>query len=155
MSKLNQEIVKHWQQLRQMSLDLLDQLSDKDMGKKLPFETSQTLGNQFYCMLGTQETYVDYYLKDGEWKDWSCSLGNSETPPIIKVRTAMVEADKKLITMLGSLNLLKTAGDGSILNRHLILVEHESHHQGQLINFIYAHNLPIPKSWTDKWALER
>ncbi|MBV7333222.1 hypothetical protein KFU94_34315 [Chloroflexi bacterium TSY] len=44
---------------------------------------------------------------------------------------------------------------GTPLSNYMRLVEHEAHHQGQLINFIYAHDLPIPFSWVDKWALSR
>ena len=33
--------------------------------------------------------------------------------------------------------------------------EHEAHHHGQLINFIYACGFPIPESWTDAWGLSR
>lgn len=38
---------------------------------------------------------------------------------------------------------------------YLYLTEHEAHHHGQLINFIYAHNLPIPPGWAEPWALSR
>lgn len=53
-------------------------------------------------------------------------------------------------------NPVKKFKDGSTpLINYMILVEHEAHHQGQLINFIYACDLPIPKSWAEKWALSR
>ena len=155
MKTLNQNLIGHWQQLRQMSIDLIDELSDKDMGKKLPFENSQTLGNQYYCMIGTQETFVNYYLEDGEWKEWKCSLNEVQSPSIGAVKRAMAKADDNLNRILEKVDLLAKVGDGTVLDRYFTLVEHESHHQGQLINFIYAHDLPIPKSWADKWALSR
>ena len=36
---------------------------------------------------------------------------------------------------------------------YLYLTEHEAHHHGQLINFLYAHDLPIPPGWAEQWAL--
>jgi hypothetical protein len=33
------------------------------------------------------------------------------------------------------------------------MIEHEMHHHGQLINFMFCHHLPIPPSWNEEWAL--
>ncbi|NMB56746.1 hypothetical protein GYA19_02295 [Candidatus Beckwithbacteria bacterium] len=65
-------------------------------------------------------------------------------------------ADQVLFKTLEELDLLQVFEDGySPMINYMILVEHEAHHQGQIINFIYACDLPIPKSWSEKWALKK
>lgn len=153
MNKLNQELITHWQQLRSMTYDFLDSITVSDVARKLPFKKSQTLGNQFFCMTGTQETFIEY-IKTGVWTNWICSLIDRNTPKLADIKSSMKAADTALTKLLNSTDLLKPIGNGTPLSRYLILVEHESHHQGQLINFIYAHHLPIPQSWADKWDLK-
>jgi hypothetical protein len=72
------------------------------------------------------------------------------------IKQQLQDADRHVCESLESGNLLQEfEGGGTPLANYMSLVEHEAHHQGQLINFIYAHQLPIPKSWADKWALTR
>ena len=147
----------HWQQLRGMTYDLLDKITQDDWGKKLPFASSQNLQYQFWCMLATQESWMPL-LTTGVWGEFSCSLDklDADQVSVARIRQHMQEADKQLLEVLGSRDLLRAFEDGSMpLMNYMILVEHESHHQGQLINFIYAHDLPIPESWRAKWALTR
>jgi hypothetical protein len=65
-------------------------------------------------------------------------------------------ADEVLLQAVHKADLTNSFADGRTpLAHYLKLVEHEAHHQGQLINFIYAFDLPIPKSWEEKWHLKR
>lgn len=150
------EVKAHWQQLRGMTYDLLDELQEEDLEKRLPFPTSQSLGTQFACMLGTQESWLPL-LTRGAWEEWSCSLyEGDEEISLDTIRQHLQEADEQLFEALESGDLLRRSERGRTgLMYYMILVEHEAHHQGQLINFIYAHDLPIPESWAAKWALSR
>lgn len=154
--QLLQEIKDHWQQLRGMTYDLLDAITDEDLGLRLNFPESQALGYQFWCMLGTQESWMAL-LRSGEWDTWACSLDTIEGPVNREtIKAHLQAADQRLFETLEDRDLLAAYPSGSApLMNYLLLVEHESHHQGQLINFIYAHHLPIPKSWVAKWALTR
>lgn len=152
---LYQQIKVHWEKLRGMTYDLLAELKPEDLIKKLPFSASQDIYYQFNCMVGAQESNIPFITK-GVWEGFASSLDNvdDKTPQIIKMH--MQEADEKLLESIQSVDLLKKFDDGSSpLSNYMILVEHEAHHQGQLINLIYAHDLPIPKSWADKWALSK
>ncbi|MDO8570318.1 MAG: hypothetical protein Q7R97_01915 [Candidatus Daviesbacteria bacterium] len=152
---LLQQVKEHWQQLRGMTYDLLNDLKEEDLNKKLPFPESQDIKYQFNCMIGAQESNIPVITK-GTWVGFASSLDNESEITIENIKKHMEEADKKLFNALVGVDLLHKFEDRtSPLTNYMVLVEHESHHQGQLINFIYACNLPIPKSWADKWALSR
>lgn len=152
---LLEEVKNHWTQLRSMSYDLLDVLLEEDLTKKLPFPESQTLGYQFYCMIGAQESNIPY-ITEGDWLGFTCSLDYEEDLNKETIREAMEIADGQLFRALESIDLLKKFKGGTTpLTNYMILVEHEAQHQGQLINFIYALDLPLPKSWEQKWALKK
>lgn len=151
------EVKGHWQELRGRTYDLLDEINNEDLGKRLPFPTAQTLYYQFWCMLGAQESWPPL-LTRGVFEEFACSLDElgDQPPTIAIIKQRMAQADKKLIEALKSGELLRRFDNGSApLSHYLRLVEHEAHHQGQLINLIYAHQLPIPQSWAEQWALTR
>lgn len=157
MYNLTTTITTHWHGLRTMTYDLLDQLGPADMEQTLPFPTSQKLGYQFICMLGTQESWLSK-LERGEWEGWSCSLWTDDGPPptIGQIRQRMQSTDERMLALLQRGDLLHAFPNGTApLEHYLRLAEHESLHHGQLINFIYALELPIPDSWADNWALSR
>ena len=154
--ELTKIISNHWNQLRVMTYDLLDVLEVSDLGLKLGFERSQSIGYQFWCMLGAQESWISL-IESGKWGGFSCSVSSLEGNTVIEdFKGQMLLADELLLRTLKSVDISQEFGDGRTpLSNYMNLVEHESHHQGQLINFIYAHDLPIPKSWEAKWALRR
>ena len=153
-----QSVQTHWRDLRGRSYDLLDVLADADLNARLPFPESQTILYQFYCMLGTQESWAPVLL-EGRMRGWDCSLkaaSAGEALPIERVRAAMEAADAALHAAFEQADWLRVFENGATpLAGYYRLVEHESHHHGQLINLIYANNLPIPASWADSWALTR
>ena len=156
---LGTQITAHWQDIRGRTYDLLEILTEADLDKKLPFATSQSIGNQFYCMLGTQESWGPL-LTNGKMAGWSCTLNDV---PLAEIDSYLDQynqrlraADDALLATLASVDWNKQFADASTpLAHYLRLVEHEAHHHGQLINFIYALDLPIPHSWADQWALTR
>ncbi len=153
-----QSVQTHWRDLRGRSYDLLDVLADADLNARLPFPESQNILYQFYCMLGTQESWPPVLL-EGRMRGWDCSLKAApagEALPIERVRAAMEAADAALHAAFEQADWLRVFENGATpLAGYYRLVEHESHHHGQLINLIYANNLPIPASWADSWALTR
>ena len=153
-----QSVQTHWRDLRERSYDLLDVLADADLNARLPFPESQNILYQFYCMLGTQESWAPVLL-EGRMRGWGCSLKAApagEVLPIERVRAAMEAADAALFAAFEQAEWLGVFENGATpLAGYYRLVEHEAHHHGQLINLIYANNLPIPASWADSWALIR
>jgi hypothetical protein len=150
---LSEILLTQWRNIRRLTYDYLDLLDATDLSVTLPFPESQTLGYQFWCMVGAQESYLKK-LQLGEWQGFASSLDNFEhvTPEIVKQR--MTLADQEMEDMVKSLDLhvrLKGGQHGyEVVQR---IIEHELHHHGQLINFMFCHHLPIPASWRDAWAL--
>ena len=148
----------HWAELRGRTYDLLKLLEDTDLQARLPFPSSQDVLYQFHCMLGTQESWGPVLLEGG-MKGWDCSLQSvapGELMPVSRVREAMEKADRELNEAFVRADWLHVFESGvTPLQGYLRLVEHESHHHGQLINLIYACDLPLPESWADSWALTR
>ena len=156
-NQLLDETKKHWQQLRGRTYDLLDELSQEDLARRLPFPEAQSLYYQFWCMLGAQESWPPL-LTRGVFEGFASSLDelDEQPPTIAAIKQYMAAADERLFEVLESGVLLRRFDNGSTpLSHYLRLVEHEAHHHGQLINLIYAHHLPIPQSWADEWALTR
>lgn len=156
--KLLESVKSHWLNLRGRTYDLMDVLEDDDLNARLPFTESQDVLNQFYCMLGTQESWPPVLL-DGRMKEWGCSLTTvfpGEGLAVAKIRKAMEAADEVLFGAFKAVDWLFEFQDGNTpLAGYFRLAEHEAHHHGQLINFIYACKFPIPKSWVESWALTR
>ena len=65
-------VSSHWLQLRGMTYELLDALELDDLGLKLDFERSQSIGYQFWCMLGAQESWISL-IESGEWGGFSAA----------------------------------------------------------------------------------
>lgn len=146
MNDLSSQLKTHWQELRGRTYDLLDSLTDADLEKTLPFPESQSLGNQFYCMLGTQESWGPLLTK-GRMEGWSSSISLVPKAEVVSYQTEYSQrlraADEQLFATLDSVDWTQTFADGDTpLAKYLRLVEHEAHHHGQLINFIYALSLP-------------
>ena len=149
------QITSHWNDLRGRTVDMLAVLTPEDLPKRLPFPESQSIYYQFRCMLGTIETYARL-IESGEWPGWSSSLP-VEPASLEAIQTALRHSDELLVNALGKHDLMKPYGSKgkTPMLHYLELVEHEAHHHGQLINFIYALNLLIPQSWAETWALSR
>lgn len=142
--EIYQKIKQHWQQLREGTYQFIDGLKESDLDLKLPLAQSQTIRYQLHCMCGSQESNLSLIMEN-KWNGYTSSLDMFGKTNIVTIKKHLREADKKMLVAMGKGNF--------VLENYLILVEHEAHHQGQLINFIYAHNLSIPKSWQEKWAL--
>jgi len=153
---LLREITRHWQHLRGRTYELLAVLQDADLTKRLPFPESETLGYQLQCMVAMADSlYSGLAGKDFSDHDTAFAVAKGQVT-VADLRAAMQRSDEKVLAALNSTDPLK-AGETTMtpLRLYLYLTEHEAHHHGQLINFIYAHNLPIPPGWAEQWALSR
>jgi hypothetical protein len=152
-ASLNQILRRQWQEIRHLTYDYLDILDPAHLSLTLPFPASQTLGYQFWCMIGAQESYLRK-LEHGRWQGFSSSLDGFETVTPALIKQQMSRADTEMERLLDQMNLEQVLPNGQA--GYVIvfqIIKHEMHHHGQLINFMFCHHLPIPASWQDEWAL--
>lgn len=156
MNDLQTQIKNQWKSLRGRTYDFLDVISQANLENKLPFQQSQSIYYQFDCMIGTTETITDS-IKNEHGDPWHCSLPNNvSSMPKEQIKKHLQKSDDSLLKILTKTDLLTQQADNRTpLDKYLELVEHESQHQGQIINFIYALNLPIPQSWATYWHLKK
>lgn len=147
--------LQQWQGIRALTYDYLAVLSPDNLSLRLPFPESQDLIYQFWCMIGAHESYLRQ-LQVGSWQGFSCSLDALGDYSLEAIVNQMRKSDQRMVEVLGEMDLETLMSDGrrryEVVQR---MVEHEMHHQGQLINFLYYGRLPIPESWHLKWALSR
>ena len=150
---LSEIFLEQWRNIRKLTYDYLDMLEPEHLSLTLPFPESQALGYQFRCMVGAHESYLKK-LEHGQWQGFASSLDQFETvtPQVIKAQ--MMKSDAAMSELVSSLDLLAKLKNGQpgyeVVQR---IIEHEMHHHGQLINFMFCHHLPIPPSWHEEWAL--
>jgi hypothetical protein len=150
---LNDALLTQWQSLRRLTYDYLDILEPAHFVQKLPFATSQTLGYQFWCMLGAQESYIKK-LQHGKWQGFSSSLDQFDEITSSIVTQQMKLADNALVQLLSTVNSDYQLQNGQYGHEVAFqIIKHESHHHGQLINFMFCFHFPIPQSWHDEWNL--
>jgi hypothetical protein len=151
--QLHDVLLAQWQDLRRLTYDYLDTLDTAHLSLKLPFPTSQSLGYQFWCMVGAQESYTKK-LEHGTWQGFSSSLDQFEVVTPAIVTQQMKKADEALAQLLTTISPDHQLPNGQYAHEIVFrIIKHESHHHGQLINFMYCFHLPIPPSWQDEWAL--
>lgn len=152
---LSRVYLQQWEGIRGMTYDYLAVLSPTDLSLRLPFPESQDLLYQLWCMVGAHESYLRE-LQAGSWQGFSCSLDALQDYTLEAIARQMRTSDQAMAALLGEMDLEALMTDGrhkyEVVQR---MIEHEMHHHGQLIAFLYCHHLPIPESWARKWALSR
>jgi hypothetical protein len=152
-SELGEILLRRWLHIRSMTYDYLDVLDQSQLSLKLPFPESQSIGYQFWCMTGAHESYLKE-LEFGDWQGFSSSMDQLEHPSPPAIKANMQRSDQRMAELLRTKDLGVRLDSGKYgYGLVQLMIEHEMQHQGQLINFMFCHHLPIPKSWQDKWAL--
>jgi hypothetical protein len=142
-----------WRGVRGLTYDALDVLDESQLGLRLPFPESLTLSSQFRCMLGAQESYTRA-IEQGGWQGFNCSLDALPGVSPAVIAAHMRRADEAFeAAVQGASPAPPSAGGQRVDHTIQRLIEHETLHHGQLINFLFRHHLPIPQSWREEWAL--
>ena len=128
--------------------DLIAELPEAALARKLA-DRSNTVGAQLWCVVGARESYIAAIESDG-WAGFSCSLSGADVTNKERVFEALSQSQSQLEETIGRIEWTGTR-QGLLLD----LLEHETQHQGQLIRYLYALDLPIPESWAQRWALDR
>jgi hypothetical protein len=108
---------------------------------------SNTLGLQFWCVVGARESY-SRAIERGEWAGFDCSL--REPGSAVSVRDALASSGSRVRTLCASLERpLDTARESLVFD----VLEHEVQHHGQLVRYFYANGLAFPDRFAGRYAL--
>ena len=108
-------------------------------------DRSNTIGAQFWCVVGARESYLRA-IEAGSWQGFGSSL---------KKVTDAEEVNSKLRSSGAALQTLRDRDDWSDARQDLLidLLEHEALHQGQLIRYFYGLGISFPEAFARRWAL--
>lgn len=132
-----------------MYRDLLDTLRSEDYVYRLKGLRSNSIGNQLKCVAGARESYYKSILDNRGFK-WICSFDGEMANVKAEIDKYMGAYEKEIISFIDESEEISNNQMSLILD----LLSHEYLHQGQLIRYLYANHLPIPKSWKEFWHLE-
>lgn len=134
------------------SMQLYDELAaalpEASLPRKLPAVRSNRIGQQVWCVVGARESYARAVVA-GEWEGFRCSMTAPDCESLSAVREALCRSRKEVERCLVSDASWSDPQSGFVL----ALLEHEAAHQGQLIRYLYALDLPIPEGWKSRYAL--
>ncbi len=129
--------------------ELADLIPEPSLNAKLPGLPSNTVGQQLWCVIGARESFRRA-IAAGKWSGFSCSLPWESCG----VKREVLEA----LSRSGAEILEAVSGGESFTdpqNRLMLdALEHEASHQGQLLRYLLALELPIPASWKSRYALD-
>lgn len=138
-------LIKHLDKAFNLTKNLVEILPTEAFKLKLKDLPSNTMGQQFWCIVGARESYLKAIINEC-WSGFSCSLEDT------------ISKDKILKSIQGSaeecLAYLNNHRLSEIQVEYLvILLEHEIQHHGQLIRYVYGNKLTFPKSWSERYTV--
>lgn len=136
-------LTEHLQKVFDLTNDLAKDLSADDLILKLKDLPSNTIGEQFWCVVGARESYLKAINREC-WMGFNCSLDNTTSK--IDLLHFLEKSAEENIGFLNSHKLSEIQAEFIIS-----LIEHETQHHGQLIRYVYGNKLDFPKSWSDRY----
>lgn len=147
------QLLEDWQAMRQLTLDLLDELPEEH----LSFTVGKNMGaiGKQYRHIGDVQICYNEAIKTGKAdfnkyrKDYS--LENSKE----KLKEFLEEINQEMLKLVEENQDAKIDwfGEEWDLKQHLkALIEHEILHHGELVVYIRTLGIKFPKSW-ELWGL--
>jgi len=144
---MREKVIEHIKALFRAHQELAEILPKEAFGQKLSIP-SNTIGGQFWCLIGARESYTKA-IKENGWAGFSCSMPQEDTSNKEKVLNSLIKTAQYFERELKGTEWTSDRDD--LL---LDLLEHETQHQGQLIRYVYGLKYKFPKSWAERWALD-
>jgi hypothetical protein len=110
---------------------------------------SNTIGAQFWCVVGGRESYARA-IETGIWAGFGCSLSAADTTVPHRVGDALASS----AAAASSAVLAEPDLSEPQVELALQLLEHETQHHGQLSRYLYALRMPMPEPWRARCNLE-
>lgn len=144
---MSKQLTKHIGVMLRMYDALGQALPPDAYGKKLPNIRSNSVGSQLQCVIGVREMWATT-METGESPGFHPSLSKEETSDGEAV-IAKLEQTAELVRATLPEELSETQ-EGQALS----LLEHESGHTGQLLRYLFALDVEIPRLWVRYFDLE-
>jgi len=147
------QLLENWQAMRQLTLDLLEELPEEHISFAVG-KNMGTIGKQ-YRHIGDVQICYNEAIKTGKVdfnkyrKDYS--LENSKE----KLKAFLEEINQEMLKLVEENQDAKIDwfGEEWDLKQHLkALIEHEILHHGELVVYIRTLGIKFPKSW-ELWGL--
>lgn len=136
---------KRLYQAYHLTQDLVESLSPENLTLKLDNLPSNSIGEQFWCIIGARESYLRAIIEHS-WQGFSCSLDDPNS------KAKILACLKK--TYQDTYNYLENNPLNDVQRELLFtLLEHEILHHGQLIRYVYGNKLTFPKSWNERYTV--
>ncbi|MCW5875707.1 MAG: hypothetical protein KIS85_02385 [Anaerolineales bacterium] len=134
-------------QAAELTNSLAAQLSAEQLQSHNGEAPSNSIGGQFWCVVGARESYARAFTA-GEWQGFACSLQDIKTPGSVQAALAASQTE-----LLDALAAVGQPWDDARLKILFDLLEHEAQHHGQLIRYFYANGIPFPADFAHRYAL--
>lgn len=128
-----------------LTLDLAEHLPEEAFKLDLGGQPSNTIGEQFWCVVGARESYHEA-IKNDRWSGFGCTL--KDTASKQEVSRCLRESASASLDYCRDLTM--TESQTEFL---LALLEHEVQHHGQLIRYVYGNRLSFPLSWNARYTV--
>lgn len=125
---------------------LADGLSAESLARHNGTARSNTIGAQFWCLVGARESYARAF-EAGSWQGFSCSLTDVKAPAA--VQAALSASREGVLAAVAGVEEVSEARQAILID----LIEHEAQHHGQLIRYFYANDLAFPAAFASRYAL--
>lgn len=148
-----QKVIENWKEIRQLTLDLLEELPEEHL-PFTPGEHMGTFGKQFRHIGDVQICYSDALLSQKidfsvYKRDYSLESSKKELSIFLN------EVDTEMLKRIEETpeQEIDWYGEGYTIQQHIkALIEHEILHQGELVVYMRLLGIPFPKSW-ELWGL--
>lgn len=128
--------------------DFVDAVPEEALDRELPGVRSNTIGAQLWCVVGARESSARA-IAAGAWVGFACSLDAAGARSAERVRGSLVSSRAEVLTVVAGFSELDDGRQRLLVD----LLEHEAAHQGQLIRYLYALELPIAETWQTRWSI--
>jgi hypothetical protein len=143
------QLEKRLTRTNNLFLDLLERCTREQLASRLDGLPSNTVGEQFWCVVGARHSYVDAAMA-GEWQGFSCPLTHEGTTDPSEIAATLGSTFDELSDFLASAQELSGVQEDYLLD----LLEHEVQHHGQLIRHAYGIKVGVPDSWKQRYNLD-
>ena len=143
---MSKQLTRHINLMLRMYEELVKTLPPDAYGKKLPNIRSNTVGSQLQCVIGVREMWATT-METGERPGFHPSLPKQQTSDGEAVKAKLAET-AELVRLTLSEELTEAQEDLA-----LGLLEHESGHTGQLLRYLFALDVEMPRLWVKYFDL--